>query len=314
MIGVAGSTPVAMSRRRDGGLPQALRHRRQRRHRLMLEHRARRDHQPGLAGPADQLDRHDAVAAQLEEVVVDADPLQAPASRQTARTAPPRAACAAAAAAPRPAPPAPAAPAGRACRSASAAADPAPRTPTAPCSPAAARDRCARSAAASGADAPSFATTYATRRSTPPLGRRRRIASRRGAHHAACATRPACRMQRRLDLARLDAEAAQLHLRVRPPQELQHAIARASAPGRRCGTSGCPPPRTDRPRTAPPSAPHAPDSPAPDPAPATYNSPATPAGTGCKMRVQHVDLRVPDRTTDRDVGCRQSSRRHVPAT
>ena len=49
------------------------RHRRQRRYRLMLEHRTRRDHQSGLAGPADQLDRHDAVAAKLEEVVVDAD-------------------------------------------------------------------------------------------------------------------------------------------------------------------------------------------------------------------------------------------------
>ena len=31
-------------------------------------------------------------------------------------------------------------------------------------------------------------------------------------------------LERRLDLARLDAEAAQLHLRVRPPQEVQHPI------------------------------------------------------------------------------------------
>ena len=41
----------------------------------MLEHRARRDDQPRLAGPAHQLDRHDAVAPEREEVVVDADPL-----------------------------------------------------------------------------------------------------------------------------------------------------------------------------------------------------------------------------------------------
>ena len=43
----------------------------------MLEHRPRRDRKPGPARPAHQLDRHDAVAAQLEEVVVDADPLDA---------------------------------------------------------------------------------------------------------------------------------------------------------------------------------------------------------------------------------------------
>ena len=43
----------------------------------MLEHRARRDDEPRLARPADQLDRDDAVAAELEEVVVDADPIEA---------------------------------------------------------------------------------------------------------------------------------------------------------------------------------------------------------------------------------------------
>ena len=42
---------------------------------------------------------------------------------------------------------------------------------------------------------------------------------------------------------------------------------RASAPDRRCGTCGCRQAQTDRPRTAPPSAPHAPDSRAPDPPP-----------------------------------------------
>ncbi len=39
--------------------------------------------------------------------------------------------------------------------------------------------------------------------------------------------------QRRLDLPRLDAEAADLHLLVRPPQELDGAVRRAAAPGRR---------------------------------------------------------------------------------
>ena len=47
----------------------------QRRHRLMLEYRAGGDDEPGTACPAHQLDRHDAVAAQLKEVVVDPDPL-----------------------------------------------------------------------------------------------------------------------------------------------------------------------------------------------------------------------------------------------
>ena len=42
---------------------------------LTLEHGTRGDQQTGLARPAHQLDRHDAVAAEREETVVDADPL-----------------------------------------------------------------------------------------------------------------------------------------------------------------------------------------------------------------------------------------------
>ena len=42
----------------------------------MLKNVARRDHQPGLAGAADQLDRADAVATKVEEAVVDGDLLQ----------------------------------------------------------------------------------------------------------------------------------------------------------------------------------------------------------------------------------------------
>ena len=73
--------------------------------------------------------------------------------------------------------------------------------------------------------------------------------------------------QRRLDLAGLDAEPAQLHLRIRAPEELEHPVRRASAPDLRCGTSGSRPAQTDRQRTAPPSAPRAPDSRAPVPHP-----------------------------------------------
>ena len=42
----------------------------------MLEHRTRRDHQSGLARSAHQLDRHDAVAPERKEIVVDPNPLQ----------------------------------------------------------------------------------------------------------------------------------------------------------------------------------------------------------------------------------------------
>src|SRR5215469_2944030 len=47
----------------------------QRRNSLMLEHRTRRDDEPPLARPAHQLDRHDAVAPERKEVVVNADAL-----------------------------------------------------------------------------------------------------------------------------------------------------------------------------------------------------------------------------------------------
>src|SRR5271169_2097987 len=63
-------------RNRGSLLPCRSCDRRQVFHRLMLEYLARRDDQPGLAGPADQLDRDNAVAAKLEEIVVDADPLK----------------------------------------------------------------------------------------------------------------------------------------------------------------------------------------------------------------------------------------------
>ena len=46
--------------------------------------------------------------------------------------------------------------------------------------------------------------------------------------------------QRRLDLARLDAETAQLHLRIRTPQKLQHPVA---TPARQIPGAVHPPPR-----------------------------------------------------------------------
>ena len=76
MIGVAGNAPVARSGTAAAVASTKVGNARQRRDGLMLEHRPRRDDEPGLARPAHQLDRHDAVAAEREEVVVDADALQ----------------------------------------------------------------------------------------------------------------------------------------------------------------------------------------------------------------------------------------------
>ena len=111
--------------------------------------------------------------------------------------------------------PAPAARAGRACRSASAAAAPAPRSPTAPCSPAA--------AATARPAAPPASSTAPGRRNhiaDQPLARRAPSVAR-DHHRLRHARLP---QQHSLDLARLDPEPAQLHLRVGPAQELQHPV------------------------------------------------------------------------------------------
>ena len=128
--------------------------------------------------------------------------------------------------------PAPAAHAGRACRSASAADAPAPRTPTAPCAPAA----LPRQHAPQRRRRPSASARRRHHIADQPLARRPHP---RRATTAACAT-ARLPQQHRLDLARLDPEPAQLHLRVRPAQKLQHPVRHASAPGPRCGTSGSP--------------------------------------------------------------------------
>ena len=64
---------VRLARRRLRGRHHS---RGQRPRRLMFKHRPRRDHQALLARTAHQQDRQDAVAAQREEAVVDADTLQ----------------------------------------------------------------------------------------------------------------------------------------------------------------------------------------------------------------------------------------------
>ena len=68
----AGAVVLDRRGRRSGGRGAA-----ERGHRAVAEHVAGREHQPGLAGQADQPHRHDAVAAEVEEAVVDADARQA---------------------------------------------------------------------------------------------------------------------------------------------------------------------------------------------------------------------------------------------
>ena len=114
--------------------------------------------------------------------------------------------------------------------------------------------------------------------------------------------------QRSLDLPRLDAEAAHLHLRIRTPQELQHAVAPPARQGPRCGTSGSPPDQTGPQQTVPPSDRLAPHSHAPAPHP-QCKAPRQPRRNRLQTSVQNVDPRVPDRTADR----RNDGARPAPA-
>ena len=229
------------------------------------------------ADAADQPRRQQRMPAELEEVVVDADRAPRPAPR---RTAPHRiSSCGVRGARAHRAAssPAPAARGGRACRSASAAAAPAPRTPTAPCSPAGSRATCARSAAASA-----LASCARHHIGDQPLVAGRVLArDHRRLRHAGMPR------QRRLDLARLDAEAADLHLLVGAPEELQHPVR---APARQVAGAVHPAARqarTGRPRTAPPSARRAPDSRAPAPRPRCTARPPPPPAPAAGRRPAH---------------------------
>ena len=93
--------------------------------------------------------------------------------------------------------------------------------------------------------------------------------------------------QHGLDLAGLDAEAAQLHLLIGTPQKVQHAICPPARQIAGAVHARCQPPRTDRPRTAPPSARPARDSRAPG---------RTPRCTARPQRQQEPDAaRRPER-------------------
>ena len=127
-----------------------------------------------------------------------------------------------------------AAPCGRPCRWASAAARRASRRPS--------------GTMYSGSVCPGTAPQLGRGRQSRPFGERRRPTSAFSPVRSACvsptaASRTAgCWRQQRLDLAQLDAEAADLDLVVDAAEELERAVGDASAPGRRCGT-GAPPAR-----------------------------------------------------------------------
>ena len=175
--------------------------------------------------------------------------------------------------------PAPAAPGGRACRSASAAAAPAPRARTAPCSPAAA------------ATAPPAAPPCPAPRPPPPPHSRSaagRPRHPRRAITAACDT-PACR----------SSTASISPGSIRNPRSFTCASARprnsstpsdrhrARSPVRYIRLPGRS--HAGRRQTAPPSAPHGSDSPAPDPTPAMYSSPDNTRRHRLKTAVQNID-------------------------
>ena len=248
----------------------------------------------GFAHRDDQRHRQQRVAAELEEVVVRPDaldasaprPRSAPASARS-RLAAPRTRCTAYASR---------SGAGSALRSslpfAVSGSSPAARTPPAPCSPAASHSD-ARAARPRRARAPSADHI----RHQPLVAAAVLARQHHRFAHAACA------MQLRFDLAQLDAEAADLHLVIVAAQVLDLPSA-ATAPDRRSCTARSPAARTDRRRSAPPSAPAGSDSRAPRPRRRrTARRPRRSAPAA--MRVQHVDAQIRDRPP---IGLRRCSR------
>ena len=110
---------------------------------------------------------------------------------------------------------------------------------------------------------------------------------------------PGCAAQRRLDLAELDPEAADLDLVVDPAEVLQVAVRRAGGRGRRSGRAGSPPRRrTGRARSARPSAPAGRDSRAPRRRRRRTARPARRPAPDGTLRVEHVEPQIGDRAAD----------------
>src|SRR5712691_10528410 len=104
--------------------------------------------------------------------------------------------------------------------------------------------------------------------------------------------------QRCLDLPRLNAEPAQLHLPIRPPDKVQYPL---TPPPRQIPGPVHPPPRTPKPVRNKPlrrqaRAPHIPPR---NPRPRNVKLPNNPGRHRLQSPVQHIHPRVPDRTTNR---------------
>ena len=227
--------------------------------------------------------------AQLEEVVVDPDPLQTPSTSANSEHRISSCGVRGAAAARTASDPAPAAHGGPACRSASAAADPAPPAQTAPCSPAAAADSAPRSAATSSA-APGRRHHVAHQPRAGPA--RPRAPPPPPAQHPPAATAPPRSRQ-----ARSGTRAASPARPTRPrnsstPSERQ----RARSPVRYIRLPG----RTIRVRDKPLR--RQPKPPQIAPRNATTRNVKLPRNTRrnrLKTAVQNINPRVPDRTANR---------------
>src|SRR5215470_5663378 len=103
--------------------------------------------------------------------------------------------------------------------------------------------------------------------------------------------------QRRLDLPRLNAEAANLNLMVRSPHKLQNPIP---APTRQVPAAVHPAPRSAIPvrNKALPRQTAASNIPAPNPSPRDVKLPDDPNRNSLQTTIQDINTRVPDRTTN----------------
>ena len=260
--------------------------------------------------PADQPRRQQRVPAELEEVVVDADPRTPSTSANSPHSISScgvrGARCSRAATQP----PAQAARGGRACRSASAAAAPAPQAPTAPCSPAA--------AATAPHEAPQHPAADRRARRTPPPHSRPAAGSPTPPsaprhHHRLRHARPAAAAQPRSRQARSGTRAASPAHRPapetpapRPPRHRARSPVRyirspANAMQRAMRVGHKPLRRQTRTRQIAPRQPHA----------RNVKLPNNPRRHRLKTTVQNIRPRVPDRTADRHLGA--SGRRRRPS-
>src|SRR5499433_3208805 len=111
--------------------------------------------------------------------------------------------------------------------------------------------------------------------------------------------------QRRLDLPRLNAEAANLNLLVRAPHKLQNSIP---APARQVPAAVHPPPPSTKPirNKTLRRQPATPNVPTTNPSPRNVKLPNYPNRHWLQSTVQYINPRVPDRTAKRRyTGARQ---------